>query len=76
MRYLLDIDCRAGDESPNVSAMRVKRETASSGVKLRRSQDSQSARNLSSPLQSLILKCVAICARHGSFSVALFNASG
>jgi hypothetical protein len=68
--------CKAGDESANVSAMRVKRETTSSGVKLRRSHASQSARYFSSPVQSLSLKCVATCARQGSFSVALFNASG
>lgn len=68
--------CKAGGESPNVSAMRVKSETTSSEVRLRRSHDSQSARSLSSPVQSLSLKCVATCARQGSFSVALFNASG
>lgn len=68
--------CKAGAESPNVTEIFVISEAASVGVKLRRSHASQSARIFSLPVQSVTLKCAAICARQGSLLAALFKASG
>jgi len=76
IRYWFNISCRAGAENPNVSEIRLVREMTSSGVKLRRSHASQSARTFSFPVQSLTVNCVATWAKQGSLSAALFKASG
>ena len=68
--------CNAGMESPNVSEMRVVRDTASSGAKLRSSQVSHSVKTFSFPVQSLIRKSSTTGARNGSLEIALLKASG